>query len=186
MRYPPPPLLGNYQNSSRKRPWKSLYRVIPPLLLLIWKLLKLNQQKILKIFLDFSQAEQKVPQKTWILYFFLQDIFPKLWWKFTISDFKWLHKGSHPSQTQFMFGFCLNSHNPPPLRIFGHKQDLFETHFQTIYFNISDHIDLASFILFRQGMIMITDSMGFFEPSLSKVCFKHTQNVFQAIPESPN
>ena len=28
-------------------------------------------------------------------------------------------------------------------------------------FNISDHIDLASFALFRRGMIMITDSMVF-------------------------
>ena len=33
--------------------------------------------------------------------------------------------------------------------------------FQTI-FNKSYHVDLASYTLFRQGMIMITDSMGFF------------------------
>ena len=32
--------------------------------------------------------------------------------------------------------------------------------FHTI-FNISDHIDLDSFTLFRRGMIMITNSMGF-------------------------
>ena len=50
--------------------------------------------------------------------------------------------------------------------------------------HIINHIDLASFTLFRQGMIMITDSMVFFKPSLTKVCFKHTQNVFQDIPES--
>ena len=45
--------------------------------------------------------------------------------------------------------------------------------FHTI-FNTSDHKDLASFILFRQGMIMITDSIGIFlKPSLTKVCFNH-------------
>ena len=27
---------------------------------------------------------------------------------------------------------------------------------------------------------------GFFKPSITKVGFKHTQNVFQDIPESPN
>ena len=47
-------------------------------------------------------------------------------------------------------------------------------------------MDLASFTLFRRGMIMITDSMNFFlKPSLTKICFKHTQNVFQDILESP-
>ena len=51
----------------------------------------------------------------------------------------------------------------------------------------SDHIDLASFTLFRQGMTMITDSMVFFlNPSIIKVGFKRTQNLFQDIPESPN
>ena len=34
---------------------------------------------------------------------------------------------------------------------------------------------------------MITDSMGFFvKPFITKVGFKHTQNVFQDIPESPS
>ena len=34
---------------------------------------------------------------------------------------------------------------------------------------------------------MITDSMVFFvKPFITKVCFKHTQNVFQDIPESPS
>ena len=34
---------------------------------------------------------------------------------------------------------------------------------------------------------MFTDLMVFFwKPSLTKVCFKHTKNVFQDIPESPN
>ena len=53
-------------------------------------------------------------------------------------------------------------------------------------FNVSDHIDLASFTLFPQGMIMITDSMVCLKPSLTKFCFEHTQNVFQDIPELPN
>ena len=34
---------------------------------------------------------------------------------------------------------------------------------------------------------MITDLMVFFwKPSLTKVCFNHTRNVFQDVPESPN
>ena len=47
-------------------------------------------------------------------------------------------------------------------------------------------LDLASFTLFRQGMIMITDSMVFLKAFPNQSLFQTYQNEFQDIPESPN
>ena len=44
-------------------------------------------------------------------------------------------------------------------------------------FNLSDHIDLASFTLFRRGMIMITDSMGFSKHRPSGPMLSISRNV---------
>ena len=48
---------------------------------------------------------------------------------------------------------------------------------------IQEGVDQAK----KLGIEVITDSVIFLlKPSLPKVCFKHTQNVFQDIPETPN